>query len=84
MDAQTLVHLWKDLNQLLSECSEPNLQCEYLRFLSSVLSRVNLTNQKLPSHLKAEALQQLDETKQIVYGYLNSQVELKDQVSQYY
>jgi hypothetical protein len=82
VDAQVQIHLWKDLNELLANCSEPNLQCEYLRFLNSVLGRVNLTNQKLPSHLKALAMEQLQESKKILYSFLRSQADRTDQVGE--
>jgi hypothetical protein len=81
VDSQIVIHLWRDLNvKLLNESPAPNLRIELLKFLTSLLSRVNLTNQRLPSHLKAQAIQYLDETKSLLNEYLISENNMTDKV----
>ena len=80
VDSQTVMHLWKDLNKLLENCKEMNLRIELLKFLNGLLGRVNLTNQRLPSHLKAQAIQSLDVTKTLLTNYLRDESDLTDKV----
>lgn len=81
VDSQTVIFLWKDLNKFLSESNESQLSIELLKFLNSLISRVNLTNQRLPSHLKTQAIEQLDDTNELIKAYLFKEDQLDDNVS---
>jgi hypothetical protein len=47
-----------------------NLKIELLKFINCILIRINITNQRLPAHLKIQAIELLEETKCFVSLYL--------------
>ena len=52
-----------------------DLRIELLKFLSCIMSRVNLTNPRLPSHLKLQAVQCLEESNVLLSKYLFQQTD---------
>ena len=52
-----------------------DLRIELLKFLSCIMSRVNLTNPRLPSHLKLQAGQCLEESNVLLSKHLFQQAD---------
>lgn len=48
-----------------------NLTIELLKFVACILARINITNSRLPAHLKIQSIELLDETKCFLNAYLN-------------
>lgn len=55
-----------------------NLKIELLKFVNCILNRLNLTNQRLPAHLKIQSIELLDETKLFLNNYLTSNNTIND------
>ena len=71
VDSQTVVSIWKEINKCLQETSgESNIQSELVKFLNCVLSRVNLCNSRIPTHLKTQSMQLLNENKVFLSSFL--------------
>ena len=71
VDVQTVVNIWKEINKSLESSSEQsNFRIELLKFLNCFMSRFNLCNNRMPSHLKTQSLQLLNENKKFLNTFL--------------
>jgi hypothetical protein len=71
VDGQTIVNIWKEINKSLGLSEErSNFRRELLQFLNCIMSRINLCNNRMPSHLKVQSLQLLNENKLFLNAFL--------------
>jgi hypothetical protein len=80
VDNQTVIYLWRDVNKYLEKQSEPDektiyVQMELIKFVNCILSRLNICNQRLPTHFRILSLELLNETRSFLTTCLTQKLD---------